>query len=178
MRNWFKIFLPLAVVLIGIVIAQKINSSRLRQIPQSLYLQKVSKINETAIDRVSLKDKNGELVLIKNGEDWLVNNKKVDGNKVKQILDIILDREGYNYDLISQNLNRAEEFGLATTSARRVVLNSGSDEVLAVSVGLDSYPGTFIKIGNATEVYLTRQSLGSLINSDPSNLDDKSNISQ
>lgn len=176
MKNWSKILLPLTITLAAILFAQKIYNSKNSQPILPSYNQRVLNIKAASIDRITLTDKNGQLILNKNPEGWWLNNKKADAARVQELLSIILGPTDIDYELISQNLDRSAEFGLATTSAtiKKLTFSKQNQPLLTVRIGNESYPGTFVQIENEANVYLTRQSLGSLISSDPQNFYEKS----
>lgn len=170
MKNWFKILLPLVIVLSGLVLAQKIVANKKNQPVKSPYNSSVSGIKKENVTKIIIKDSKGEITLNKNGQDWQIGGKKADNSKIDQVFAIILDQSN-NYELVSQNPDRALEFGLATGSAtvKNLTLNDENKILLSVRVGSDSYPGTFIQVEGKPEIYLTSQSLNSLISSDPQN---------
>lgn len=169
MKNWFKFLLPVTIVLAALVLGQKILNIKNKQPIKSQYFKEISNIKEWSVSKIVIKDGKGELTISKNGPDWFLNDgKKADASKISQLLMALLNPDN-NYELISQDPLRSGDFGLASTSAtlKNLSLSNSNQTLLSVKIGDDSYPGTFIQIENRPEVYLTSQSLSTLISSDP-----------
>lgn len=173
MKNWIKLFLPLAIVLAGIAVGQQLWQNKQNKQSISGYRQTVSVIPEKEIDQVLIVDQKGSLAFINQGNIWKLAEMKADDEKIKSIISIILDSDGSNYDLISQNPNKFNDFKVSSDSAK-IILKKGDSEKLNVVIGSNSYPGNFIRLNKENNVYLTTKSLGEISTGDRQNYLDKS----
>lgn len=173
MKNWTKILLPLSIILVGIVAGQAILQNKQAKPQKSGYLQTVSGISDSSLDGVEISEKNEKIVLNKENDVWKLGGKKADAGKINQLISIVLNKEGSNYELISQNPSRFDEFSVSSASAKKVVMKSGNVQKFTLFIGGSSYPGTFVRPENGNDVYLTAQSLGELVATDSQSYFDK-----
>lgn len=165
MKNWIKVLLPIAIILAGILTGQKVLQNKQNKTPISGYLTTVAGISKDTVDGLVISDGKGVLSFNKQEGIWKLEGKKADQEKVSNIISILLDTDGTNYDLISQNPNRFNDLNVSSTSAN-VSLMSGENEKLTIVVGSASYPGNFIRPIKENNVYLTSKSLGSISTTD------------
>ena len=119
-----------------------------------------------------ISDGKGTLEIKKLDGNWKIDGIKVDVEKVDNILSVVLNREGKNYELVSQNPNRFTDLNVSSTSAK-LTLKSGTAEKLTLIIGNSSYPGTFVRPKKENNVYLTAQSLNNVSTTDRQSYFDK-----
>lgn len=165
MKNWIKFLLPIAIVLAGILVGQKVLQNKQNKTPMSGYLTTVIGISKDTVDGLVISDGKGVLSFNKQEGIWKLEERKADQEKISNIISILLDTDGTNYDLISQNPNRFDDLNVSSTSSN-ISLKSGEKEKLTVIVGNASYPGNFIRPSKENNVYLTSKSLSSISTTD------------
>lgn len=165
MKNWVKFLLPIAIILAGILVGQKVFQNKQNKTVMSGYITTVAGISKDTVDGLVISDEKGLITFYKQEGIWKLDEKKADQEKINNIISILLDTDGTNYDLISQNPDRFNDFNVSSTSAN-VSLSSSGKEKLTIIVGNASYPGNFIRPAKENNVYLTKKSLGSISTSD------------
>ena len=158
MRNWSRYLLSSAIILSGIFVAQLILGLPSFQKKTSGYGPQVSKIQESSINGLTLKEGSLEFDLKQTNENWILEGRKADTTKIDEIFSLILEKSG-PYDLASDNPSHFSDFGIASESATLVTLKSNDEPKLSVLLGKISYPGQFISVKDAQSVYLARTSL-------------------
>jgi len=172
MKSWTTYLIPVFIILTGVVVGQKILQNNQSKPAKSGYLQAVAGISESSIDNLVISDDKGTLTLNKQNGTWKLDGKNADQQVVNNIISVILDKNGGNYELVSQNPGRFSDLSVGDASAK-VTLKSGNVEKLTLIVGSSNYPGTFVRPQKENSVYLTSQSLGEISTAQRQNYFDK-----
>ncbi|MCL5004320.1 MAG: DUF4340 domain-containing protein [Patescibacteria group bacterium] len=166
MKNWGRFLLPLIIILAAILAAQQIYHYKFETKASSGYNQATADFKTGDIDQIEIKDSQSNLKLNHNDAPWTVLDKPADEIKINQLLTAFFPKNN-QYELVSGNPGKLSQFGLDSANVKTIVFHFKSGRSFTVLSGNYSTPGNFLKIDGDNRVYLSDQSLSSLISTDP-----------
>lgn len=172
MSNGLRYLLPGSLILfltwVGLNFASLLTPSKIN----TNFLKENESIKKETVENVVLQDNEGRAEVIKANGQWRLEGRKVESSKIDEILDLFFNKENV-FPLISQNQKSQEQLGVASSSARRLILKDKSQSTLTLIVGKYSFPGNFVRFGDSENIYLSPLVLDALLSPDPQDLWDK-----
>jgi hypothetical protein len=151
-----KQLLRIALVLLGALALWGMLAVAHRSRRDSTQRMVMPAVDKSAVDRIEFRKGGDSVVLIKSDAGWTVNGWPADPEAAKQFLTALGDTTA-QVELAAQSTGSHQRLGVDSASARSVQLIENGKPLLRLMVGNHGpdYDGYYVRLADASEVYLT-----------------------